>query len=155
MLAAACAATLAAGLCGCAVIGEQYVFERQFTDKQVRTIRNGETTKKELLDRLGPPSAVARPAGAGADNVFRRFAATTGAAAGHVVYCYQVSALEWADFCAYGQGGGGCIPSMPVTKNRKLWILIDETTGRVVDRSVEETVQQEKGLEVWPWLGPA
>lgn len=154
-LAVACAAALAAGgLCGCFVVGERYVFQRQFTDDQVRTIRNGETTKKEILDRFGPPSAVARLADGGTDNALRRFAATGGAMTGRIVYCYVESALEWADLCAYGQSGGGCIPLTPVRKNRTLRILIDETTGRVEDHFLEETVREEKGLQIAPWLGP-
>lgn len=156
LLAVACAATaLTAALCGCFVVGERYVFQRQFTDEQVRTIRNGETTRKEVLDRFGPPSAVARPGDAATDNVFHRFAATGGAAAGRVAYCYAESALQWIDLCAYGQSGGGCIPSTPVRKSRTLWILIDGTTGRVVDHALEETVREEKGLPIQPWLGPA
>ncbi len=153
-LAVACAAAvLTAALSGCFVLGERYVFQRQFTDEQVRSIRNGETTKREILDRLGPPSDVARPADKATDNVLRRFAASGGAAAGRIVYRYVESALEWVDLCAYGQHGGGCIPSTPVRKIRTLWILIDETTGRVVDHSLEETVREEKGLPIVPWFG--
>ena len=59
-LAVCAGAALAAALCGCAIIGEQYVLERQFTESQAQAIRKGET-KKEVLDRLGPPGAVARP----------------------------------------------------------------------------------------------
>ncbi len=145
---------MAAGLCGCAIISEQYVLERQFTDEQVRTIRNGETTKKEVLDRFGPPAAVARPGAAAADNVFGRFAATGGPAKDRIAYRYDASALTWGDLCAFGQGGGGCIPSTPMLKAQKLWILIDEASGRVVDHSLEATEREEKAVEVRPWLAP-
>lgn len=152
-LVVACAgAAVAAGLCGCAIISEQYVLERQFTDEQVGTIRNGVTTKKEILERLGPPAAVARPGGAAADNVFQRFAATAGTATDRIAYRYDASALSWADLCAFGQGGGGCIPSTPLLKAQRLWILIDEASGRVVDHSLEVTEREEKAVEVRPWL---
>lgn len=152
--AACVAAALAAGLCGCAIVAEEHVLERQFTEGQLRTIRNGETTKREVLDRLGPPAAMARPGAGATDNVFARFAAAGGRVAGPLVYRYDASALAWADLCAYGQGGGGCIPSTPLLKERKLWILIDEATGRVVDRVLEETSREEKGAALHPWPGP-
>lgn len=150
----ACAgAALAAVLCGCAAITEQYVLERQFTAEQAETIRHGVTTRKEILDRLGPPAAVVRPGGGAADNVFRRFAATGGTATGRIVYRYDASALTWGDVCVFGQGGG-CTPFTPVMKAQNLWILIDEASGRVVEHSLEVTEREEKGVEVRPWLGP-
>ena len=150
----ACAgAALAAVLCGCAMIAEQYVLERQFTEEQAETIRHGVTTRKEILDRLGPPATVVRPGGVAADNVFRRFAATGGTATDRIVYRYDASALTWGDVCVFGQGGG-CIPSTPVMKAQNLWILIDEASGRVVDHSLEVTEREEKSVEVRPWLGP-
>lgn len=137
------------------MIGEQYVVERQFTETQVRTIRNGETTKKEILDRLGPPGAVVRPERGATDNVFQRFAATGGTVTGRIVYRYQASALNWSDLCFFGgYGGGGCITSTPALNEQKLWILIDENTGRVVDHSIEETKREESGAGIRPWLGP-
>lgn len=153
-LAACVGAAVAAGLSGCAIIGEQCVLERQFTERQMEAIRKGETTKKEVLDRLGPPAAVARPGAGATDNVFRRFAATGSSAAGPLVYRYDASALTWGNLCVYGQGGGGCIPSTPLLKERKLWLLIDEETGRVVDRFLEETAREEGGAHVKPWPGP-
>jgi hypothetical protein len=153
-LAACVGAAIAAGLCGCAIIGERYVMEMQFTESQAQRIRNGETTKKEILEWLGPPAAIARPASGAADNVLRRFAATIGSGSGQVAYRYQTSALTWGNLCAYGQGGGGCIPSTPLLNERKLWLLIDERTGRVVDHFVEETVREETGADIRPWPGP-
>ncbi len=145
---------MTAGLCGCLMVGEQYVLERQFTESQLRTIRKGETTRSELLARLGPPAAVARTGAGATDNVLRRFATTGGSVAGPLVYHYDASALTWSNLCAYGQFGGGCIPSTPLLKERKLWILIDEKTGRVVDHVVEETGREEKGADISPWPGP-
>lgn len=145
---------MAAGLCGCFYVGQQCVLERQFTEAQLRAIRKGETTRTGLLERLGPPAAVARPGAGAADNAFRRFAATGGNVAGPLVYRYDDSALTWGNLCAYGQYGGGCIPSTPLLKERKLWILIDEKTGRVVDHVLEETAREEKGALISPWPGP-
>lgn len=148
-----CVATaVAAGLCGCAVIGERYVLVEQFTEEQARTIRNGETTKKEVLDRLGPPASVARPGAA--DNVLRRFAAAGATAKDRIVYRYDASALTWSDFCVYGQGGGGCIPFGLEVREQGLWILIDEASGRVVDHALEVTTRGDDTVEVRPWLGP-
>jgi len=155
MFFAACAgAVLAAGLCGCAMIGERYVLERQFTEEQAGTIRHGVTTKREILDRLGPPASVARPDAAATDNALRRFAAAGGTAKDRIVYRYDAAALTWGDFCAFGQYGGGCIPFGLAVREQKLWILIDEASGRVVDHSLEVTAREEKGVEVRPWLGP-
>ncbi|MGE5663806.1 MAG: hypothetical protein ACM31I_05715 [Deltaproteobacteria bacterium] len=152
-LAACVGAAMAAGLCGCAIIGQQCVLERQFTESQVEDIRKGETTKKEVLDRLGPPAAVARPGAGAADNVLRRFAAT-GKVGVPLIYRYDASALTWGNLCVYGEYGGGCIPSTPLLKEQKLWLLIDEKSGRVVDRILEETAREEGGAHVEPWPGP-
>ena len=152
--AACVGAAMAAGLCGCAIIGDQYVLERQFTESQAQAIRKGETTKKEILDRLGPPAAVARPGAGATDNVLRRFAAAGGSVAGPLVYRYDDSALGWVSLCIYGEFGGGCTPSTPRLTERKLWILFDEKTGRVVDHRLEETVREESGTAVTPWPGP-
>lgn len=153
-LAACAGAAMAAGLCGCAVVGERSAIEQQFTERQAQAIRRGETTKKEILDRLGPPAAVARPGAGAADNVIRRFAAASGNVPGRLVYRYDASALTWTSLCVYGQGGGGCIPSTPLLNERKLWILIDEDTGRVVDHVLEESAREQKGAAIRPWPGP-
>lgn len=148
-------AALAAGLCGCAMIGEQYVLERQFTESQVRTIRNGETTKREILDRFGPPAAVARPESGAADNVLRRFTETGGDGTGQLIYRYKNSALTWADLCIFGPYGGGCWSAgTPVLTTQDLWILIDDKAGRVVEHVLEETEREDNGAGVKPWLGP-
>lgn len=147
-------AAMAAGACGCAIIGEQYVLARQFTESQVQAIRIGETTRKEVLERFGPPVEVARPEGGSMDDVLRRFTAGGGSGTGRLVYRYRTSALTWGNLCAYGQGGGGCMQSTPVLRERDLWLLVDEGTGRVVDRVLEETEREDGGASVDPWPGP-
>ncbi len=153
-VAAGVAVAMAAALCGCAMVVEDHVLERQFTENQLRTIRNGQTTKKEVLDRLGPPAAVARPDTGTTDNVLRRFAATVGNVRSPLVYRYDTSALAWANLCVFGQFGGDCIPSTPVLKERTLWILIDEKEGRVADHLLEETAREKKDAGIRPWPEP-
>jgi hypothetical protein len=138
------AAALTVSLGGCAIVGERYVLEEPFTDAHVRTIRHGETTKKEVLGRLGPPAFL--------DNAVGRFPAAQGKAGIPLVYGYRDSAITFVDFCAYGQGGGGCFNTAPTLKMRTLWILIDEETQRVVDHFLEETESEAVEQGVAPWL---
>lgn len=153
-LAAFLGAAMAGGLCACAIVGERYVLEKQFTESQVDAIRNGETTKKEILERFGPPAAVVRPGSASADNVLRRFGAEGGAGTARIVYRYRSSTLTWGNLCVYGEFGGGCIPSTPLLKEQDLWLLIDEKTGRVGDRILDEATREAGGAPVRSWPGP-
>lgn len=136
---------LAAGLCGCAIVGERYVLEQRFNEAQVQEIRHGKTTKKDVLDRLGPPSALAR------EGMPAAFPAQ-GPGKGQIVYRYDASELVVSEFCAYGQYGGGCIPGTPVLKMRQLWILVDERTGLVVNHKVDDTERQADDAGIRPWL---
>lgn len=165
------AMAIAAGLCGCAVIGERHVLEEQFTLENAGRIRSGMTTKSEILDWFGPPSEISRaatpvtasPPGenppesveTAPDTAIWRFAAARGTAhgavQGHVLYGYRDSTLAWSEFCAYGQYGGGCIPTTPALEEKILWILVDESTGRVADHFIEKKKREENSLRITPW----
>lgn len=151
---------LAACFSGCAVVGERYTLEEQFTRKQVQAIRDGETTRKDVLDLFGPPLAVARPGAVvkiprpglvtngsrdvPAESVFSRFPEAAGRA-GLAVYYYRGSALVWADLFIYNAG----VPTTPTLEVTDLWVLIDEKRGRVAGHQMETTEWETCGLWIW------
>jgi hypothetical protein len=140
-------------LAGCAVIVESHVVEARFTDAQADAIRDGVTSKPDVLARLGPPECLVRvPRPAGPDRPLERFTAEGITGAGQTGYGYRRSAIGWADFCAYGQGGGGCIPSIPQRTERMLRIVFDDRTGLVLGHAVEEERWFPSGPETSPWL---
>jgi hypothetical protein len=159
LLSLCLAAVFTACLCGCAVVGERFVFEEPLAEKQVRMIKNGETTRKEILDWFGPPLAVARPGTvlkvplpgpikSGSEEVkaeafFERFSGIPGIMKDHVIYYYSGSAAVWSDLCFYN----GCIPTTPSLEVRRYWILIDEHEGRVKAHALE--VKEEAIKDPW------
>ena len=139
-----CAAALALFLCACVVVSERYVLEEPYTESQVSKIRHGETTKRDILDWLGPPAAV--------DDNAARFPEARRAAGVPLVYRYRATEVTFADLCAFGQGGGVCVNTTPMRKTRNLWILIDERSQRVLDHILDETEAEAGSAEVSPWL---
>lgn len=162
---AACAAWLLAASPGCMIILEDHGLETQFTDDQVATIRDGATTRREAFERLGAPACVVRtvagaepdaapPADADAETarLLERFVAAGLSGPGQVGYGYRNTAVGWSDFCAYGQGGGGCISSVPLRRDRLLRIVVDAESGLVVGHGLSETEWKAHGKAVSPWL---
>ncbi len=145
--------------CGCIIMGRGAVIDEPFTEKKVQTIRHNETSKKDILDWFGPPVAVARAgtvmkvphwskvesasAEVPADDFFKRFVTTKEQAQKPLVYYYETARLDWTEYYAYVYNGGGPLYIPPVADRTltvmKLWILLDETSGNVIDHQLEKT----------------
>ncbi len=145
---------LSAVMEGCGFLGRTYVIEEPFTEKQVDSIRHGETTKKDLLQWFGPPLVVARPGASimmpqqgsiksgsleiPADGLFERFKASLVRPLVPLLYYYEDTALSWVDVSFYTSMP---IPTKPTVTVKRLWILIDEKSGTVVDHRMEKMVE--------------
>jgi hypothetical protein len=145
--------------CGCVIIGRGLVLDEPFTEKKVQMIRHNETSKRDILDWFGPPVAVARAATVmkvphwskvesaskefPADDFFKRFPASSGQAQKPLVYYYETAQLNWTEYYVYVYNGGGPLYIPPVADRTltvvKLWILLDETSGKVIDHQLEKT----------------
>lgn len=153
---------------GCAVVREELVIEEPFKDEQTRLIRNGVTTKKEVLQWFGPPAAMisideAFPVAdqdtacspAAVSGFIRRPDPVPGPERKRVdrvpqrlldnkppdgtIYCYSGYKYTWADICF----DSGCYRSTPVLNLKKLWLLIDNN-GTVIDHELELPRQEEE-----------
>ncbi len=154
---------LAASLDGCGFItvSSNVVIDEPFTEDKVRMISHGETTKKEILEWFGPPVAVARPGtvmkvphwsknitkaeDVPADDFFKRFTASREQAQAPLAYYYEAASLSWTELYGFVLEAAGplYIPSpenRPLTV-RKLWILFDEKSEKVVDHQVEKMIE--------------
>ena len=128
---------------GCAIVGDHRVPVAHFTDAQSEGIRPGETTRRDVLERLGPPDGIVRdgspaplpPGGVGQ---------------GAVAYRYDAAECRFAVFLLCAQGGCVALPTTPVMTTRTLWIIFDERTGAVTRRDVDSTSREIPGPEV-PW----
>jgi hypothetical protein len=159
LIAALCTLTVWLEGCGCVIVGRGVVIDEPFTEKEVQMIRHDETSKKDILDWFGPPVAVAR-AGAvmkvphwskvesaskevPADDFFERFPASSEKAQKPLVYYYETAQLNWTEYYVYVYNGGGPLYIPPLADRTltvmKLWILLDETSGKVIDHQLEKT----------------
>ncbi len=149
------------GGCGVAIMGRGLVIDEPFTEKKVQMIRHNETTKNDILDWFGPPVALARTGTAmkvphwsksgptssdvPADDFFIRFIRSKEQTQKLIVYYYEAARLNWTEFYgfAYNASGPLYIPTVadrPLTVMR-LWILVDDVSGKVVDHQFEKTVE--------------
>lgn len=144
-LALLCLAAVASLFAGCAIVGDRRVPVAHFTDAQSERILPGETTRRDVLERLGPPDGVVRdgsppplpPGGVGR---------------GAVAYRYDAAECNFTVFLLCGQAGCIPIPTTPVMTTRTLWVLFDERTGAVTRRDVEST-SREIPMPEAPWSG--
>ncbi len=145
--------------CGCVIMGRGLVIDEPFTEKKVQMIRHNETSKKDILDWFGPPVAVAREgtdmkvphwsksgsasAEVQADDFFKRFPASSEKARKPLVYYYETAGLNWTEYYGYVYNAGGPVYIPPIANRTltvmKLWILLDETSGKVIDHQLEMT----------------
>ncbi len=134
-------------LCGCFVARENVLADEALPGEHIRGIRRGATTRQEILDRFGPPVAVARrgttmvhpPAGPAkrgrvevpSDAFFELFSTGRALRDTEIVYYYDSSRLKATGFLLIPLVGGGFHNSETVVQ--RLWLLIDDGTGIVED----------------------
>lgn len=121
-------------------------------EDRVRAIHDGKTTRRDVLDALGPPLVAVRRERpmvrmpdvglrrSGGSDVpaawfFDRFAEARPLGADHVVYYYRAHELRTHGHGVYvsAPGGGGPIPfgSSDESSEDRLWILLNDRTGLV------------------------
>jgi|LGVF01.2.fsa_nt_gb hypothetical protein len=129
-------------------------FETPIKKNELEKIERGKTTQLEIIDRLGPPDAIARrgtivkvpplsPRKQGSLDVDSQdfldlFSAKHVISQKHIVYYYETSAFHGMGaviiVVGLSGGGGGSEQISPLRYFiSRLWILIDTETGRVVD----------------------
>jgi hypothetical protein len=170
ILSALLAVLMTTAACGIVVVPQRTVLEEPFQEDQVKVVRHGMTTKKEVLEWFGPPLVVARPGSTvlmpeqellnamavtvSSDTLFERFKPGSPPPQSPLLYYYEDQALSWTDFgavCWFPTNG----PAPSITgptgntfKVKKLWVLLDDATGLVVDHSVEVNVQELTGKQM-------
>ncbi len=169
LLLAALALFMTTLACGIVIIPERTVYEEPFKKDQVMTIRNNVTTKQGILDWFGPPLVVTRPSttvrmperelynalgvDVPSDTLFARFKPGSPPPRSPLLYYYEDQALSWTSFgvvfFAPNGGSGGIVgPTGGKFKVVKLWILLDDATGLVVDHQIEEGEQNLTGQQI-------
>ncbi len=163
LLGAIMAVFMTTAACGIFIAPERTVLDEPFKEGQVKVIRHGMTTKKEVLEWFGPPLVVARPGSIvpmpeqellnslavkiSSDTLFERFKPDPPPRS-PLLYYYEDQALSWTNFgVVLLLPGSGPAPSIiePVGSKftvNKLWLLLDDATGRVVDHQVEVNEQE-------------
>lgn len=147
LLPTAAAALAAFCLCGCFVARENIPADERLPGEHIRGIRRGATTRQEILERFGPPVAVARrgttmvypPPGSAkrgradvqSDAFLELFATGRALRDSEVVYYYDSSRLEATGVLIVPLVGGGYHSAEMVVE--RLWLLIDGETGVVED----------------------
>ncbi len=147
LLLLAVAALAALCLCGCFVARENVLADEALPGDHIRGIRRGATTRQEILERFGPPVAVARrgatmvypPPGSAkrgradvpSETFFELFSAGRALRDTDIVYYYDSSRLEATGVLIIPLVGGGFHNSEMVVQ--RLWLLIDDATGTVED----------------------
>ncbi len=140
---------------GCWLGGGRQVIEEPFTESQVREIHHGKTTKKDILKWFGPPLGIARQ---GKDimmplpekvesedvkaDIFKKiFPSSSAWIQEPQIYYYIDSEFNSTAFSLLGfpHGGNAGITLMDdrTLTVKRLWILIDEQSGKVVDHLIE------------------
>jgi hypothetical protein len=164
LLSAVLAVFMTTAACGIVIVPERTVLDEPFKEDQVKVIRHGMTTKKEILEWFGPPLVVARPGSTvlmpeqellnalavtvSSDTLFERFKPGSPPPRSPLLYYYEDQALSWTDFGVifwfpvYGPEPSIIGPTGNTFKVTKLWVLLDDATGLVVDHSVEVNVQE-------------
>lgn len=141
------AALAALCLCGCFVARENIAADEGLPGEQIRGIRRGATTRQEILERFGPPAAVARrgttmvyppPGSAGqgradvqSDTFFELFSIGRTLRGTEIVYYYDSSRRLATGVLIIPIIGGG-YHSAEIAVDR-LWLLVDEESGLVED----------------------
>lgn len=144
-LLAAVLAVAAAGTGGCFAFKERHRSADPITRDAVGEIRDGVTTRREILARFGPPVAVARRGQpvllpipgperwgrrvADPDAFFAPFPAEAPADGGGTVWYYDATEVRAAGALVVPIAGAGYFSKDYVTD--RLWILIEERTGIV------------------------
>jgi hypothetical protein len=128
-------AFLSAVIEGCIFVGHTHVIDEPFTEQQLEKnhdrIRRGNITKTDILRWFGPPNAVFLPGEK--EDIFERFKEHTTRPQLPLIYYYQNTVLIRGEFGF----DGIVIPTSTTRTEKKLWILIDETSGKVVDYTIE------------------
>ncbi len=134
-------------LCGCFVTRERFQADEPLRGERIDGIRRGATTRQEILERFGPPAAVARrgttmaypppgPAKRGradvqSDAFFELFSTGRALRDAEIVYYYDSSRVKATGVLIIPVVGGGQYSHEVVVD--RLWLLIDEGTGLVED----------------------
>jgi hypothetical protein len=135
-------------LSGCCLIGGQYLADEPIGKKRVEKISPGQTSIREVLTWLGPPSAIARsgktvifpPPSIGksgslemnSDAFFELFSPGRALREEEVVYYYDASrksSLGGLAIMILINFGG----QTDRVKVERLWLLVDERTGTIED----------------------
>lgn len=143
----AVAALAALCMCGCFVARENVLADEALPGEHIRRIRRGATTRQEILERFGPPVAVARPgttmvhppagpvkrgrADVPSETFFELFSTGRSLRGTEIVYYYDSSRLKATGVLIVPLVGGGFHNSETVVE--RLWLLIDDGTGIVED----------------------
>lgn len=152
--AAAClaAALLVVSLNGCFVFGKQHQLTEPLPLGSIaEIIRPGVTTKQDLLERFGPPVAIARqgttmvyppprPGKMGGIEVdasafFALFSGGREPGKRDIVYYYESSRVTGLGVVVFPIIGGGYISTRVAVK--RLWVLLDDGTGIVKEYTVQ------------------
>lgn len=144
---AAVAAIAALCLGGCFVARERILAGEPLPGDRIREIRRGTTTKQEILERFGPPAAIARPGttvvfpppglgGRGRAEVpsevfLELFSSGRAIRDSDVVYYYDASCLKSTGVLIVPLIGGGYHSTEMAVE--RLWVLVDGRTGVVED----------------------
>lgn len=145
--AAAAVAVAALCLSGCFVVRENVLADEALPGGHVRGIRRGTTTRQEILERFGPPTAIARrgptmafpppgPAKRGRTDVpsatfFELFSPGRTLRDSEIVYYYDSSRLKATGFLVIPLIGVGYHTTETVVE--RLWLLVDDSKGIVED----------------------
>ena len=129
---------------GCGIGTGHYRTSDSLQEKQIAQIKPGTTTKQQVLDWFGPPAAVARKSSdlkvpdkisekAGsqavqADTFFDLFSAKHALTEHHIIYYYSATEIK-----AMSTMVVAVATSDSSTLTDRLWVLIDNRTGTVVD----------------------
>ncbi len=132
---------------GCCVVRERVRADEALPGEQIRGIRRGATTKQEILERFGPPAAVARPGtttvyppagaaerghvGVSSDALLELFSTGRALRDTEIVYYYAASRLDATGVLIVPIVGWG-YHSMEMAEEQ-LWLLIDDRAGVVED----------------------
>jgi hypothetical protein len=142
-------------LSGCVLIGGHYLHDEPIGEKRVDVIRPGETKIQQVLMRLGPPIAIARPGQTvvfpgqdtgRSDTFFELFSSNRTFNKDEVIYYYQALRRESSGLIVIGLGlylitgaedpmlilfnGGG---ETDRNEAERLWLLVNEKTGLIED----------------------
>ena len=134
-------------LAGCFVARERVLADEALPGEHIRGIRRGVTTKQEILERFGPPAAIARRGttmayplpGSGkrgridipSDAWLELFSTGRTLHDTDIVYYYDASRLKATGVLIIPLVGGG-YHSMEMVVER-LWVLVDDRAGVVED----------------------